>query len=195
MHVVAVERDGRGDGDRLLAGALHVEAGLALPLGAVHAVVEDAHRDHVAQHLAQRLGVELGVPRADRLVVVAEHADERGRERDGFGRRARRRRGAARRRRRGSRCWRNRACRRGGNAARARAARAWARCGANWGPCRSWSRVRLVARAARRQPCKVAGQTGSFGAMRYLLLTPRRDRFWPDALRKTRRRLSRRSNR
>ena len=39
---------GGGDRDRLLAGALHVEAGLALALGAVHAVVEHAHRDHVA---------------------------------------------------------------------------------------------------------------------------------------------------
>ena len=78
---------GGGDRDRLLAGALHVEAGLALPLGAVHAVVEDAHRDHVAQHLAQRVGVELRVPRADRLMVLAEHADEVGRQRMGLGRR------------------------------------------------------------------------------------------------------------
>ena len=48
---------------------LHVEAGLPLPLGAVHAVVEHAHRDHVAQDLAQGVGVELGVPRADGAMV------------------------------------------------------------------------------------------------------------------------------
>ena len=87
VHVVAVQRGGGGDRDRLLAGALHVEAGLSLALGAVHAVVEDADRDHVAQHLAQRVGVELGVPRADRLMVIAEHADEVGGQRVGLGRR------------------------------------------------------------------------------------------------------------
>ena len=86
MHVFAIKRRRGGDRDRLLAGALHVEAGLPLPLGAVHAVVEHAHRDHVAQNPAQGLGVELGIPRADRLVIVAEDADEVGRERVGFGR-------------------------------------------------------------------------------------------------------------
>ena len=88
MHVVAVERGGGRDRDRLLAGALHVEAGLPLALRAVHAVVEDAHGDHVAQHLAQRVGVELGVPRADRLMVVAEHADELRSSAVGLGRRS-----------------------------------------------------------------------------------------------------------
>src|SRR5260221_346118 len=39
-HVLAVERGGGGDRDRLLARALHVEAGLPLALRAVHAVVE-----------------------------------------------------------------------------------------------------------------------------------------------------------
>ena len=76
MHVLAVERGCGGDRDRLLAGGLHVEAGLPLPLRAVHAVVEDAHRDHVAEHLAQCVSVELRVPRTHGLVVVAEHADE-----------------------------------------------------------------------------------------------------------------------
>ncbi len=86
VHVLAVERGLGGDGDRLLARALHVEAGLPLPLRPVHAVVEDAHRDHVAQHLAQRLGIELRVPRADRAIVLAEHAHERGRQRVRLGR-------------------------------------------------------------------------------------------------------------
>ena len=93
------ERGGGGDGDRLLAGALHVEAGLPLPLGAVHAVVEDADGDHVLEHLAQGVGVELRVPRADRAMIFVEHPHQLGRQRMGF----RRRRGdvGARRRSRG----------------------------------------------------------------------------------------------
>ena len=66
---------------RFLAGALHIEAGLPLALRPVHAVVEDAHRHHVAEHLAQRVGVELRVPRADDPGIVAEHADEVRRQR------------------------------------------------------------------------------------------------------------------
>ena len=85
VHVVAVERGGGGDRDRLLAGRLHVEAGLPLPLRAVHAVVVDALDDHVREHLAQRVGIELGVPRADRLMVLAQHADEARRQGMRFG--------------------------------------------------------------------------------------------------------------
>ncbi len=81
MHVVAVKRGGGGDRDRFLAGALHIETGLPLPLGAVHAVVEHAHRDHILEHLAQRVGIDLRVPRAVGLVVIAEHAHEIGRQR------------------------------------------------------------------------------------------------------------------
>jgi hypothetical protein len=67
---------GGGDRDRLLAGALHVEAGLALPLGAVHAVVEDAHRDFMSRSILRSVsGVELRVPRADRLALLVEHAE------------------------------------------------------------------------------------------------------------------------
>ena len=65
--------------------ALHVETGLALPLGAVHAVVEHPHRHHVAQHLAQRLGVELGVPRPDRAMLLVEHPHQMRGQRMGLG--------------------------------------------------------------------------------------------------------------
>ena len=85
MHVLPVERGLRGNRNRLLAGAFHVEAGLPLPLGAVHAVVEDADRDHIAQHLAQRVGIELRVPGTDGLVVLTEDADERRRQRVSLG--------------------------------------------------------------------------------------------------------------
>src|SRR6185369_14131808 len=76
MHVLAIEGALGGDRDRLLARAFHVEAGLSLALRAVHAVVEDAHRDHVAEHLAQRLGIELWIPRSDGLIVIIEYSDE-----------------------------------------------------------------------------------------------------------------------
>ncbi len=76
-HVVAVEGVGAGDRDRLLAGAFHVEAGLALALGAVHAVVEDADQHHVAEDPAQGVGIELRVPGADRLPLLVEHPDQR----------------------------------------------------------------------------------------------------------------------
>ena len=88
IHVLAVERGGGGDRDRLLARRLHVEAGLPLPLGAVHAVVEHPHRDHVAKDLAQGVGVELGVPRADRAMLFVEHAHQVRGQPGGFRRRS-----------------------------------------------------------------------------------------------------------
>ena len=82
VHVLGVHRGGGGDRNRLFPGALHVEAGLALPLGAIHAIIEDADRLHVLQHLAERIGVELRVPRANRLAAIVEHANEVGAERE-----------------------------------------------------------------------------------------------------------------
>ncbi len=76
MHVLGVHRGGGGDRDRFLPGALHVETGLALPLGAIHAIVEHADNLHVLEHLAQCVGVKPGIPRPDRLAVIVEHADE-----------------------------------------------------------------------------------------------------------------------
>ena len=73
----ALSASGLRDRDRLFAGALHVERGLALALGAVHAVVEGAHQHHVLEAAPQRVDVEARVPRAEGLVVVVEHADQR----------------------------------------------------------------------------------------------------------------------
>src|SRR3569623_1454881 len=73
-HILVIEREGGGDGDRLLAGALHVEAGLALALGAEHAFVERARQRHRTQHRAQRVGRQARVPRANRLAGLVEHA-------------------------------------------------------------------------------------------------------------------------
>jgi hypothetical protein len=65
-----------GDRDRLLAGRLHVEAGLALPLGAEHALVIGADHHHVAQDAAQGLGVEPRVPGSDRTLIIVEDPDQ-----------------------------------------------------------------------------------------------------------------------
>ena len=75
-HIGAVDRHRRGDRGRLLAGAFHVKAGLALALGAEHAVVEGADEHHVTQHRPQPFGAELRIPRALRLSVEIEHADK-----------------------------------------------------------------------------------------------------------------------
>ena len=75
-HVLRVHRMRGRDRHRLLAQRLHVEAGLALALGAEHPLVEDPDHQHVAQDAAQLVGVELRIPRADRLAVVVEDADE-----------------------------------------------------------------------------------------------------------------------
>src|SRR5204863_9994185 len=45
--------------------------------GAVHAVVEDARHDHVAQAALHGLDVEVRIPRTVRLVVFAQNADQR----------------------------------------------------------------------------------------------------------------------
>src|SRR5690606_25371230 len=52
-HVVACQGMRRGYAGGLLARALHVEAGLALPLASVHPFVESADQRHVAQYLPQ----------------------------------------------------------------------------------------------------------------------------------------------
>ena len=74
------QRLGRGDRHRLLAGALHVEAGLALALRAEHAVVEGARQHHAAQHALDALDRQARVPRADRLALGIEHADQAERQ-------------------------------------------------------------------------------------------------------------------
>ncbi len=53
IHVARPPRRALCGGDRLLAGALHVERRLALALERQHAVVEHAHADHVPGPLAR----------------------------------------------------------------------------------------------------------------------------------------------
>jgi hypothetical protein len=77
IHVAGLERHAEGAAHRLLAHVLHVERGLALALGHLHARIEGAQRHHVAQALQQRLVVEQAGPRAHRLAVAIEHADDR----------------------------------------------------------------------------------------------------------------------
>jgi hypothetical protein len=86
VHVFPVERRCGSDRDRLFARALHVEAGLSLPLRPVHSIVEDANRDHVPEHFPKRVGVELRVPGADRLAVFVEDSNQCGRQRVRFAR-------------------------------------------------------------------------------------------------------------
>ena len=79
-HVALVQRHRAGDGNRLLARRLHVEAHLALTLQLQHAVVIGAGEHHVAQALAQHVRLQLGIPVADGLVVVIEHTDQAERQ-------------------------------------------------------------------------------------------------------------------
>ena len=89
-HVAAVDRHRAGHGHRLFAGRLHVEAHLALALQLQHAFVIDAGQHHVAQPFTQDPGIQLGIPLADRLMIVVEHADEAEREISGLHSRHRR---------------------------------------------------------------------------------------------------------
>ena len=75
-HVVICKRKGSGHRCRLLAGAFHIEAGLALPLPAKHAVIECAGQRHRAEHTAQRFGIEPGIPGPDRAMIVIQNADK-----------------------------------------------------------------------------------------------------------------------
>ena len=61
-HVVRFERQRLADADRLLAQALHVERQFLLPLGDLHAGVEDAGPQHCAQAGAQQFGVRPRIP-------------------------------------------------------------------------------------------------------------------------------------
>ena len=59
-----------------LAEAAHIEGDLSLALRALHAVVEDAREQHVAQAHLQVLGLEARIPLAHGLVFVVEHAHQ-----------------------------------------------------------------------------------------------------------------------
>ncbi len=75
-HVAGIERQGLGRRHRFLAGALHIEGGLSLPLLAVHAVVEGAHQQHRPEAADQQRGLQPGIPIADRLALVVQHPDQ-----------------------------------------------------------------------------------------------------------------------
>ena len=75
-HVVVVQHQGLGDRDGLLAGALYVEAGLALALGAVHPLVVDPGQHHSAQATLQGGDVDVRLPGAHRLAVPLQHAHQ-----------------------------------------------------------------------------------------------------------------------
>ena len=76
MHVVAVERGLGGDGDRLLAGALHVEAGL--PCRCERYMRSSKMRTVTMSRSILRSvsGSSFGSHGPTALMVVAEHADE-----------------------------------------------------------------------------------------------------------------------
>ena len=59
-----------------LAEAAHIEGDLSLALRALHAVVEDARQQHVAQADLQVFGVEARIPGPDGFVLVVEHAHQ-----------------------------------------------------------------------------------------------------------------------
>ena len=75
-HVLARQDHPLGDGDGLLARAFHIEAGLALAVGAMHPVVEGAGQDHGLEAATQGLGIQLRIPRTDRLAVIVQHPDQ-----------------------------------------------------------------------------------------------------------------------
>ena len=47
----------------------------------LHAVIEEARQQHIAQPLLQFVGVEVRIPRAHRALLVIEDADQAGGER------------------------------------------------------------------------------------------------------------------
>ncbi len=75
-HVAGIQRHGLGHRHSLLAGALHVERGLALALLAIHPVVEGADQQHVAQPLDHHRWLQPRRPGADSVALVVQHPDQ-----------------------------------------------------------------------------------------------------------------------
>ena len=78
QHVAGLQRHGLRHGHRFLAEGAHVEGDLSLALRALHAVVEDARVQHVAQPDLQVFVFEARIPRTHGLVFVVEHAHQAG---------------------------------------------------------------------------------------------------------------------
>ena len=76
QHVAGLQRHRLRHGHGLLAEAAHIEGDLSLALRALHAVVEDAREQHVAQADLQVFGLEARIPLADGFVFVVEHAHQ-----------------------------------------------------------------------------------------------------------------------
>ena len=76
QHVAGLQRHGLRHAHGLLAEAAHIEGDLSLALRALHAVVEDAREQHVAQADLQVFGLEARIPLAHGFVLVVEHAHQ-----------------------------------------------------------------------------------------------------------------------
>jgi hypothetical protein len=80
QHVRGAQRHRHRDRHRLLAVRAHVEGDLSGTLDALHAVVEYARQQHVAQRDLQLGRLQVRMPRPDGAVLVVEHAHEAFRE-------------------------------------------------------------------------------------------------------------------
>ncbi len=76
QHVAGQQRHGLRHRDRLLAEGTHVEGNLSLALRALHAVVEDAREQHVAQPHLQVLVFEPRIPGTHGFMFVIEYAHQ-----------------------------------------------------------------------------------------------------------------------
>ncbi len=85
-HVAWPQLERVPDSERFLAGAAHVERGLALALGTLHPVVVGAGQHHRSQPGAELVGTDVWCPRSGRTGVVVEYPDQRVGEVADFGR-------------------------------------------------------------------------------------------------------------
>ena len=76
VHVAIVERAPEGAGYGFLAHMLHVEGGLALALGGLHACIEGAQRHHVLEPVEQFVRCQKAGPGTHRLAVTVENPDD-----------------------------------------------------------------------------------------------------------------------
>ena len=79
QHVAGTQRHARRHGDGLLTERTDVERDLSRALRALHAFVEDARQQHVAQTHLQLRRVEMRMPRSDRVPGIVENAHQFGR--------------------------------------------------------------------------------------------------------------------
>src|SRR5690606_25074262 len=75
-HIARARHQRLRYGNGLLAGRLHVETGLALPLRPKQSLIEHPCQQHGAQARQQRLRRNLRRPRPDRRAAIIEHPDQ-----------------------------------------------------------------------------------------------------------------------